>query len=217
MRDSNSKMPSPIGDVYDALDRQLSWYQRTLSVVYDLYVDKPKNVEVFNELASDFFGFMQSTLIDSLIVQLGRLTDPAKNRVQDNLSFKRLVSMIDASQYPSLNAEITNYLSQIEKHCVAARTHRHKRVAHTDLNVALTSSALPVVILLDFREALTAGRNLLNAVAAHFDGVTVSHTVAPAPGGAHSLMKALERAKELKEQDSFKYHMGFERKSTANS
>ena len=113
MRDQKSKMPDAIGATYDALDRQLAWFQRTLNSIYDLYIEKPAQVDVFNQIAPDFFGFLQTTLIDSLIVQLSRLTDAEANQSKKNLSFKRLAVLMDANNYPDLNAEILKYLSLI--------------------------------------------------------------------------------------------------------
>lgn len=216
MRDQNSKMPKEIGDIYDGLDRELSWYQRTLTALYDLYVDKSANVEIFNALAPDFFGFLQRTLVDSLIVLLGRLTDAESNRSQENLSFKRLVAEVDNSQHAPLRDEVHIHLAKIELHSQSARKHRNKRVAHSDLDIALSSSTLPDIVIVDFKEVLKACRDLLNAVASYFDGFEVSHTVAPAPGGTHSLLLALQRAFESKSQDSFKYYMGFNR-NTVNT
>lgn len=212
MRASSSKMPSDIGLIYDGLEREISWYQRTLTTFYDLYVDKSENITIFNDLAPDFFGFLQRTLIDSLIVLLSRLTDSESNRSQDNLSFKRLLLLIDSSQYPQLNSEVLGHLAKIEQHSLSARKHRNKRVAHADLDVAMSSSILPDIIVLDFKEALKASRDLLNAVARHFDGFEVSHAVAPAAGGTQSLVFAIKRAYEAKSQDSYKYFMGQDRK-----
>ena len=88
------------------------------------------------------------------------------------------------------------------------------RALYVDLDTAEVQSARSSR---DFKDALNTGTDLLNAVSRHFDGFEVSRTIAPAPGGQHSLLLAIKRAHEAKAQDSFKYHMGFERKQRIGS
>ncbi len=213
MRDKNSKMPDDVGVVYDGLYRELSWFKRTLDVLYGLYVDKPDTVAILNDIAPDFFGFLQTTLIDSLIVSLSRMTDNESDGKNKNLSFKRLFALIDAQSHGILRQNVENGLSELRLYSQAAREHRNKRVAHSDLAVALKSQSLPDLLIVDFRKSLEVAHETLNYVLRHFDNCQYSHSVAPAPGGYESLLFAVRRAHEYKQGDAFKYHMGCERKA----
>lgn len=74
--------------------------------------------------------------MNDVILRLSRLTDRAQRRGQENLS---LWALLDDICDPTLNSKIKNMIKEANAKIDPLKVHRHKRIAHFDLHVALQS------------------------------------------------------------------------------
>lgn len=107
-----------------------------------------------------FFTEVYRLFVNDVILRLSRLTDPAQQGKQENLS---LYALLDDISCPTLKSEIED-LIKIAKDIIAPlKEHRHKRIAHFDLQVALQNPNinLPSFTERTIEEALAAVGDVL--------------------------------------------------------
>ena len=93
-----------------------------------------------------FFIEVHRLFVNDVILRLSRLTDPAQHGKQENLS---LYALLDDISCPTLKSEIEDLIEKAKDIIAPLKKHRHKRIAHFDLQVALQS---PDVSLPPFTE-----------------------------------------------------------------
>ena len=84
-------MGPELGAVYNALDRDVAWLHAKWNQYRQLYARSPERIALLNQVAGHFFGVVQDTLFEDVLLHLARLTDPAKSVGNENLTLKRLV------------------------------------------------------------------------------------------------------------------------------
>lgn len=119
-----------------------------LTYVWDtfrhLYASDKKHVEVLNAISGPFFQMTQRLLFDDAILAVSRLTDPAGNKHQENVSLERLLTATGwEADDPPRWKNYRDKLDEVERICIPCRTHRNKRVSHKALNVFDKTFALP--------------------------------------------------------------------------
>lgn len=128
---------------------------------------KEGRVNLLNESAPEFFGRLQDTLLDDVMLHLARLTDPEKIGRKANLSIKGLVARLsDRDHADSLEPSITDLDDKVS----AARDWRNRRIAHTDYDLAVGAPVTP--LLPTSRNAIGAA---IEALAALINAITVHY------------------------------------------
>jgi len=88
------------------------------------------------------FWVFRNSLIDEIILMVGRLTDPSKTSGWTNLSLKQLIELLSSdgsiSQYPQLISSLETQLTKLTDKCEKIRSYRNKTIAHNDLKTALS-------------------------------------------------------------------------------
>lgn len=136
-------------------------------------------------------------MISTLTIdKLGRIVLPKAV----NLTLLRLSGAVEV---PELAAEIESLVEQAEKAARFARDWRNRRLAHTDLKLALEDRAesLPGVSRYNVEQALAATAAVLNRIQGHFSPPEVAFQLFIAHDDAESLAYYLKSAIDAEDHE----------------
>ena len=161
-------MGPELGTIYNTLRNEVKWAHAKWSQYQQLYVHSPERIALLNKVAGFFFALIQDSLLESVILDLARLTDPPQSMGKDNLTLLRLPNKIESN--PLLKAEVNALVHAALAACESARAWRHRRLAHRDLALAVASATdpLPSISYNDIEAALAAIRAVLNCLDGHY-------------------------------------------------
>ena len=160
-------MGTELGGVYDALRNEVFWVHTKWNQYRQLYARSSEQIDLLNQTASHFFGLIQDSLLEDVVLHLARLTDPLRSRGKDNLTLQRLPALISDEE---LALEVSKLLDSVLTACGFARTWRNRRLAHRDLALVLASPTdpLPGISRAEIEEALASIRAMLNRLAGYY-------------------------------------------------
>lgn len=170
-----SKMPAEVEKVYKHLHGdvlELIWRWK----MYDQLYMRKETIDLLNESASNTFGLIQNSLIDSILLLICRVTDPHKSRVgkNENLTFELLKNTSHVANNLELNHKIVYELARLEPFLKEARSARNKRISHNDLESIMANKSFPIKIQ-SLTEIMIGFGNLLNVVEEYFGDSIVDY------------------------------------------
>jgi len=197
-----TSMPNEIREVYKPLEQEIVWLHVKWQLYRQLFGTDEERIELLNDIAPLLFRVCQEVLLDDVIISISRLTDQPRtgNRhsTRESLSLRRLVVLIDPGQHPQLRPAVQQKWKKVDSLCKPFRLHRHRRVAHTDLEtIKATGDLLPGISRLMIEDALESIRELMNAICEHFDKATNTYMLAPPAGIDGDVL--IEHLKTLRE------------------
>jgi hypothetical protein len=169
-----------------------------------LYAGEKKNVDVLNAVGSGFFVMVQRLMYDDAILRVAKLTDPAGNRHQENVSLERLLLATNwETTDPAKWQKFRALLDRTEASCEPCRKHRHKRISHKDLSVFQQAFAsLPNTTIKMIDDARTAIHDFIQEIRLEFGGGQLSFEVAGADDDVDRLMRHLINRASQKHPDA---------------
>ncbi|MDX7821563.1 hypothetical protein SJT38_00300 [Aeromonas caviae] len=164
-------MDEHLHKVFDRMKQELNQIHYRWTLYRQMFGTNPRRIRLINKTSSNIFVEFQWLIIDYMVISLSKLTDRARMRGADNLSFYYLIEKVRESDNVELADELQAELEELSIACEKFRGIRNKRVAHNDLVVALDEygSPLPGVSRADIEKALFHARNLMNKVELHFN------------------------------------------------
>jgi AbiU2 len=87
-------MGTDLGTLYHALTNDVAWMHAKWDQYQQLYMHSPERITLLNSVAGAFFGIIQDTLFENVILHLARLIDPPQSMGKDNLTLRRLSAVI---------------------------------------------------------------------------------------------------------------------------
>lgn len=193
-------MGSELGPAYCFLQRDLMVVIASWKLCGQLYT--AEHIRLFDETAGTFFGLLQRILLDDTILGLARLVDRAETGEKQNLTLQRLPSLL--RDHPELQSAVAADVAAAKSGCQAAVDWRNRRIAHRDLDVALSIAQAPLaeIPFKDIDKALETIAGILNRLEAHFNsGATVMYDgLEMGGGGVESLVFFLERGLEAEQK-----------------
>ena len=166
-----SKFPEPVRDAFPFLAGEAIELRSNWEIYHRLFMSDRTRTETLAEKLGLLLGKFQFMLQDELFLGIARLTD--KSTVQENLSLRILKKAIPSAKKPEFRRHVSSALAKIEHDAAAIIKHRHKRIAHFDLEVSLDSSLLPSVTLQQIHELIEAIEKFLNLFYAEFEDTTM--------------------------------------------
>lgn len=149
-------------------------YRRLL--VRQLFASDDTN-ELLNKAALRFFTTLKWDLLDTIVIAISRLTDPAISFKRfNNASLQQLIDSLDASAYSELIHSLNNIHTQIKAKSVRVENWRKKWTAHRDLEVVQSVSPKPAMSLVEVDKVLELIGKFLN----EFEHVCQDRGVEPA-------------------------------------
>lgn len=166
-------MGDALGTIYDALWQQIAWAHGKWSDFVVLFGTSESRVALLNRAAPQFFRLAQDSVWENILLHIARLTDPPCTAKKKNLTIQRLSMLIDR---PDCRNKVEIKVGEALATCEFARDWRNRRIAHADLDLAISKDARP----LEFasrqcvKHALASLAQVLDAIAAEYLNSTTS-------------------------------------------
>lgn len=174
-----SKYPASIRDLFPRLAGETCGLRQAWEVYERLFMERKTLTDALVENLGGVLGMFQSMLQGELFLSIARLTD-RDSHIQPNLSLWSLLAAIPDSPDAGFGPNVTRELDEL---CVAAasvRKHRHKRIAHLDLNASTNNAVLPVVTFREIFSVLQKIEAFLNLFYWEFERTTMFFDALPA-------------------------------------
>jgi hypothetical protein len=123
---------------YEELSKEVTWLNLKWDCYVALYESKESRIDLTNEAAPEFFGTIQELLLESVLLNITRLCDPASTCIRgeliENLTLDNLIESLNDVSFCS---NINTLFYEVKKSEAFARDQRRKIIAHRDKNQAL--------------------------------------------------------------------------------
>ena len=151
-----------------------------------LFRKSKTQVELLNKTAGGFFSTYQRLSLDSILLKIGKLFDPAKIGRNGNCSLFTLLTT------EKRLAHLEGDLEKIKEESKAIRQHRNKRIAHLDLQVANGEIGLESVTAEEIDQLLSSLSCWLNKVnLAQPEESQLLHDMISSRSGAETLLRKI--------------------------
>jgi hypothetical protein len=170
-QDYIAAMGEPLGALFHSLWQELAWLYRKWDNYAQLYGSKASRVDLLNQSAPGFFRVAQDALWEAILLHIARLTDPPKSVGKPNLTMQRLHQMVSDATLSQEVKALTGKAIDAANFC---RDWRNRRIAHSDLSLALDLHPIPLTPASQQQVAvaLSCLVDVLNAVTRHYMGTT---------------------------------------------
>ncbi len=169
-------------------------------LIYDQLFGSKERVELLNSKGANVFSILQNSILDNCALALSRLTDSARTGRYENLSISTLIDAV-REENEELAGELQEIYEKLEAQVERFRKHRHKRIAHLDLDTATKNAELESYIFGDIAASFDLITELLNTYEyAYFDSRTAyPQAILPLGADGEALIRALEESDLYKE------------------
>lgn len=192
-------MGAPLGALYTDLLNEVSWLHVVWHQYRVLFGTTPERIELQNETAGAFFGLLNDTLWESVLLHISRLVDERVVHYRDTLTLLRLPDLI---QERELAVRVRSLIDQARVSTRFARDWRNRRIAHRELALVRSEGARPLehASRASVEAVLALFRDIVNAFESHyFDSEMMFDFVSP-PGDAEALLYQLRLARMIQEE-----------------
>ena len=119
-------------DIVKRFCDQYIWLRFVFDEYRDLYEGNTTRVRLLHEVAPKFFYKLNLILVEYILLNMCKLTDPARSGKDDNLTVEYILEIIDEQKSRELGLdELSDKIHSIRKHIKPAR---NKIIAHNDVN-----------------------------------------------------------------------------------
>jgi hypothetical protein len=140
-QDHICKLGPIFGAHYNALYNEVAWLHVRWKQYKELFGTSPTRIEILNQAAGLFFRIVQDGLWEDTLLHLTRLTAPCKSRGKENLTIQALPQLIIDIEFQK---EIVVLVGAAINANEFAKDWRNRKLAHTDLNLAIQQGAEPL-------------------------------------------------------------------------
>ena len=165
-----------------------------------LFATDKRHVDVMNAVSGGFFVMVHQLLFDDAIPRVSKLTDPAGNRHQENMSLERLLRATEwQTTDPIKWQRYRSRLDDVEAACKPCRDHRNKRVSHKALELFTNAISIhdPMMKMID--DARQAIHRFLHDIRIDLGHGSLSFDLPDAEGDAEKLLTYLSNRASQKE------------------
>jgi hypothetical protein len=183
-------MGDELGKYYRALDIELTGLYHKWNEFCELF-GNTKSVDLLNATAPGFFCVIQESLWHDMILGVTKLLDDHRPRKgQFRLALGGLRALI---RVPSLARRVDGLINLARKDEKFCRDWRNRRIAHSDLNLAMGNQTKPLqaATVKNMNTVLIAIAAVLNAVREHYLDGQMSYEDTESHDGVSSLLAFL--------------------------
>jgi len=183
-----------LGPVYVEIDQDVRRVHACWKLFTQLFGSQ-ESVDILNNAAGFAIRAIQDCLIESVVLRITKLTDPAQSqggRFQ-NLSLAKLIECLPTDAAATLGAPLRVQLQSIKSSTEDIRRFRDKRLAHRNTAYVIKpNQILPGIARKSIDDSLQLIRDFLHEIQRHygFEG-TVYHEVELGRDGDHLLFHLL--------------------------
>lgn len=184
-----------MNEEFDKLINKVEKEIASASIHFELFLNlfgSQENLSVVNQSAPNVFILIKQALIDTSIIKLCRLLDPAERGRNRNIGIHMLIEYFDDE--PKLQEHLREKENEIEAHVAELRSYRHKRIAHNDLETH-TESRHDVIGNKHINFALNTLQDFVNIIRSEKYGheVHILNQEYPLGDGPDRLMRLLRK------------------------
>jgi len=161
-------VPKGFREPHDLLQQDVISLHSDWKIFLQLYGQSEERVELLAEVAPHFFATVQEALVHNIYLGVTRLTDPASQGSNKNLSLYRLAQLVEENGDSELAARLQRRLEDLSLNVDPLRVFRNWRLAHNDLPIALGEKELPVIHRSQVEQVLAGIRGLMNEVSGFY-------------------------------------------------
>jgi hypothetical protein len=177
-----------------------------------LYYDSEIRIKLLNKIAKTFFGELFFVLLERIILNVTKLTDPPGKGNRKNLSLEFVHDLFAKDKrYPKENAEkIVRETNSVRNH---VKQWRDKMISHLDLNTAVGNKSLGKVIPSEIEKFYDRLQEYIEIVNQSF-GKSPFPIYTPAYNGVLELVEALKQSvafEDLFDRDPELYDLAIQR------
>ena len=193
-------MPPRIGVVYDALWQQVANLNLLWGHYRGLFIDGGEEAgKLMSRFAASFFLSYRGVLWHSLVLRLRRLVDPPGVGERENATLTWLVREIRARGEEDLQLRVLRGVEQLDAATEDMKLHRHKLIAHLDLQVVEGRLGLPQLSYEKADEAIRVANKIVDEVHRHYLDAECRMSEIIETGGADGLLEALRMARRWRD------------------
>lgn len=166
-----SEYPQPIKEVFPYIYGEVCEARSNWEIYQHFFMSNEDRTCQLGEYLGPVIGMFQYQTEENLIFSIRRLLD-RDTRGQRNLSFWTLLegcSSLDAK----FSSKLKNDIELLDRTTSALKAHRHKRIAHYDLDVSLERAVLPTVLLSDISKAIELMESIVNLVSEYVSKTSI--------------------------------------------
>ena len=180
-------MGPELGTTFCALYSEFSWLHVRWRQHSQLFGEKPSRVDLLNRVGGLFFRIVQDSLWEDTLLHLSRITDRPETGGGGNLTIQRLPGLVTDT---ALATELRTLVDRAVTQSAIARDWRDRRIAHSDLALAIKEGARPLAAGSRRRvaDAIRAIDAVLNRLKLHFRDSTILFEPFDHPGDAEALL-----------------------------
>jgi hypothetical protein len=197
---STGTMPPALAALYQELWPEVVWLASAWQEFKDLYGDQA-NIDLLNDTAPAFFGDLQRSQQQGVMMHLCRVTDPPVSAGKPTLTLRRVAPLIDNA---ALAAKVEGFVTAAVNATAFAREWRNRQGAHCELPPSITgqpAAPFPRAAWRDFEGAIASITAVMDAVSLHYcDSTTGFHLGTATLGGVSSLLYFLKMGSEADKQ-----------------
>lgn len=173
-----TSFPADIQGAMPIIEGELHELRMYWEVYHFLFMDKEEKTRFVGEQYGPMLSLFQSLLESQMILSISCLTDN-DNKYQQSLSLPLLKKAVPFAKDKNFATKIDDALEKINKTVATVRQHRHKHIAHFDLNVALGHHTLKEVFFSELKSALEQMEKFLNLF--HLEFRRIEHSYEDLP------------------------------------
>ena len=182
------KMGQPIGECFYSLWNEIVFIYTKWSEFLALYVEKPKRIELLNQVAPSFFRITQDLIWENILLSIARITDvPKSQKDKFNLTILQFPELITDQKFRNELLPLIKTAIESSDFC---RDWRNRHIAHRDYYLAVNQSVTPLkeATVAKVRVALSSICKVMNTVDYFYRETTTHFEVGNIPGGIYSLL-----------------------------
>lgn len=179
-----------LGPVFHGLYVEITWLHDKWREYRTLFGTSPERIDLLQEAAGRFFGYVQDVLWEDVLLHISRITDAPGTGKRTTLSVQQLPCLIVD---PALSNQVDGLVTAAVQASAFARDWRNRFLAHRDLSFAIDQSPVPLqpASRLLVEEAMDALSAIAHAVYEHHFGGGIDLDVPGGPGDAMDLLHVL--------------------------
>jgi hypothetical protein len=206
LEENIAAMGKDLGEQYSELWREAAYLHAKWAEYVELFGTKGSRIDLLNGAAGHFFAVIQDQMWDDILMHIARLTDPPAIGKKRNLSLQNLPDLVIDKLRPSVKKCIDAVLDRT----VFCRDWRNRRVAHTDLLLALnaTPELLKEGSRRDVIASLAAIVETLSTVSEAYTGAETGLDAHSPPGGAIELLRVIHDGLVARHQREQRWESG---------
>jgi hypothetical protein len=183
----STAMAGKLGSLFSALWDEVVRLHVHWGQFVELFGGISGRIEIMNRTAPRFFVLTERLLWNEALLSISRLTAHHKSAGKPILTVRRLPELIEDAQ---LRSAVEKKISALVVKAAAANTWRNRRIAHTDLLLALDrpTEPLPVVTREAIEEWLAALADVMNTVELPYTNGTTAYSHSISTHGARELL-----------------------------